>query len=91
MEYEFGLGIRKAAKMFTPAERSQCKFTYCNNRLIFWKKVSEMVRAAWTSTHSIETIISHYGSNLSATQVLKQMRKDKRSEDGYPCAFDLPL
>lgn len=89
MEYEFGLGVRKAAKMFTPAERGRCKFTYCN-RLIFWKKVSEMVRAGWTSTHAIETIISHYGSNLSATQVLKQMRKDKRSENGYPRVFDLP-
>jgi hypothetical protein len=58
--------------------------------LIFWKKVSEMVRAGWTSTHGIETIISHYSSNLSATQILKQMRKDKRSGDGYPCAFDIP-
>jgi hypothetical protein len=72
MEYKFGLGVRKAATMFTPAERGRCKFTY-HDRLIFWKKVSEMARAEWTSTHTIETITSHYGSNLSATQGLMQM------------------
>jgi hypothetical protein len=73
----------KPLKCLPQLKEAGAKFTYCN-RLIFWKKVSKIVCAGWTSTHAIETIISHYGSNLSATQVLKQMRKDKRSEDGYP-------
>jgi hypothetical protein len=90
MEYEFGLGGKKPAKMFTASERGRCKYLYCN-RLVFWKKISEMVRAGWNSTAAIEKVTTHYGSNLSVTKVLAKMRKDKTSEeDGYPRVFDLP-
>ena len=89
MEYEFGLGGKKAAKMFTASERGRCKYSYCN-RLVFWKKISEMVRAGWNSTAAIEKVTTQYGSNLSVTKVLSQMRKDKTSENGYPRVFDLP-
>ena len=87
MEYEFGLGGKKPAKMFTASERGRCKYVYCN-RLVFWKKISEMVRAGWNSTAAIEKVTTYYGSNLSVTKVLAKMRKDKTSNDGYPRVFD---
>ena len=92
MEYEFGLGGKKAAKLFTDKERGADRSRY-SKRLIFWEKISEMVRAGWTSTAAINTVINHYGTNLSVSKVILKMQKDrggKSRKSTYPAVLNLP-
>ena len=81
-EYEFGLANRKAAKDFTAAERGLVKYTY-HRRKVLWDKVAEMVRSGWSANEACNRIYEVYGENLSVTQILNLMRKD-RTNGGHP-------
>jgi len=89
LEYNQGVGDKKAAKLFNVSERGQSRYTY-SNRNVFWKKVSEMIRSGWNCTVAINKIKHHYGSHLSVTKIIKLMRNDSKSPNGYPRIFDLP-
>ena len=86
MEYELGIGGKKATKLFTSKERGKDRYRY-SKRLIFWEKIALMVRAGWTSTTSINKVINHYGTNLSVTRLLKAMQKDRMNKT-YPAVFE---
>jgi hypothetical protein len=47
-EYEFGIGSRKAARLFTAAERGRVKYTY-HRRKVVWDQVALMIRAGHTA------------------------------------------
>ena len=83
-EYESGLGGNKAARLFTSAERGQkeVKFSYCL-RKCFWDVVSNMVRRGHTADVAIGKIYGAYGEQLSVTQILRLIRKD-RNTGGHP-------
>ena len=92
MEYEFGLGGKKAAKLFTDKERgADC--SHYSKRLIFWSKISETVRAGWTSTAAINAVTEHYGTNFSVSKIILEMQKDrgrKSRKSTYPAILNLP-
>ena len=83
-EWEFGIGGRKAAKMFSSSERGtkQVKFSYCL-RKHFWDLVSKMILRGYTHTLAIDKIYDVYGTNLSATKILREIRKDSKI-GGHP-------
>ena len=77
LEYEVGLGGRKAAKDFTSAERGRCKSKYCR-RNVFWTKVNEMIRRGYTSLTAIDKIQEVHGKQLSPTEIIKCLQDDKK-------------
>tara|TARA_B110001452_G_scaffold79558_1_gene65063 strand:+ start:443 stop:2851 length:2409 start_codon:yes stop_codon:yes gene_type:complete len=92
MEYEFGLGGKKAAKLFTDKERGADRSRY-SKRLIFWSKISEMIRSGWTSTAAINAVTEHYGTDLSVSKIILKMQKDrggKSRKSTYPAILNLP-
>ena len=85
-EYNEGLGGKKAAKLFTNRERGRDRSRY-SKRLVFWKKIDQMVRAGNTSTDAVNKVINHYGTNLSVTKTISKMTKDQK-EETYPAILN---
>jgi hypothetical protein len=81
-EYEFGIGGRKAAKDFTAAERGKVKYSY-HRRKVIWDAVAELVRSGWTANTACDRIQEVYGRNLSVTDIINRMRRD-RVNGGHP-------
>ena len=81
-EYEFGVGGRKAAKTFSARERGRVKFKY-SLRNYFWSLMKQMILQGYSHTSAIDKIYSVYGNNLSATQILHEIRKDSKN-GGHP-------
>ena len=81
-EYEFGIGVNKAAKLFTPEERGQVKHRYCL-RKVFWDTVRQMVLSGWSAITACEKINDVYSDKSSISAKLFQMRSD-RNAGGLP-------
>jgi hypothetical protein len=81
-EYEFGVGGRKAAKTFNASERGKVRFNF-SLRKPFWDLVLIMARRGYTHNTAIDKIYSVYSSRLSVTQILREIRKD-RKRGGHP-------
>ena len=47
-----------------------------------------MVHGGWKYTAAIDKIKEHYGHNFCVTEIIKKMREDANSENGYPRIFD---
>ena len=82
MEYNFGLGGRKPARLFTRHERGKCKYTYCRRRVV-WQKVAELIRAGDTAQVAIDKIRLAYGESLPVTTIINRMMADRR-RGGHP-------
>lgn len=82
VEYQYGLGGRKAARLFTRKERGKCRHTYCRRNVV-WSKVAEMVRAGDTAQIAIDKIRVVYGASLSVTTIINRMMAD-RKHGGHP-------
>jgi len=76
MEYEFGIGNRKAAKDSTPQERGRVKHMYSRRKLV-WDKVSEMVRSGWDAAEACNKIYEVYGLQKPVTKIIKYLKRDK--------------
>ena len=81
-EYEFGIGGRKAARLFTAAERGRVKYSY-HRRKVVWDKIAEMIRAGHTAQTAIDRIYQAYGVNTTTTRIINLMRRD-RTTGGHP-------
>lgn len=84
-ECEFGVGGRKAAKLFSAAqERGRVKFQY-SLRKGFWDLYSGMIRRGYTSDTAIilDKIYEVYSSRMSCTEILQLIRRDKKN-GGHP-------
>ena len=77
-EWEFGIGNRKAAKDFSIAERGNCKYAY-HRRKVVWDTVGQMVRSGWNAAEACNKIYSVYGQQSSVTNIINQMRKDRKN------------
>ena len=79
VEYEFGVGGKKPAKLFTARERGKVKFLYSLWKP-FWTLVERMIRFGYSHTNAIEKIESVYcsGRSKSVTQILREIRRDKQ-------------
>lgn len=73
-EYEFGLGGRKPARLFTPAERGRCKYLY-HRRKVVWDQIASMIRAGHTAQSAIEYLYYQYGRDKPVTQIINDMRR----------------
>ena len=78
-EYEFGVGGKKPAKLFTARERGKVKFSYSLWKP-FWTLVERMICFGYSHTNAIEKIESVYcsGRSKSVTQILREIRRDKQ-------------
>ena len=76
MEYEFGIGGRKAAKLFTPAERGACKYKF-HRRKVVWDKIIELIRAGHTAQTAVDTIYDVYGCDKPVTAIINEMRRER--------------
>ena len=77
-EYKFGIGVNKAAKLFTPEERGQVKHRYCLWK-VFWDTVRQMVLSGWSAITACEKINDVYSDKSSISAKLFQMRSDRNS------------
>jgi hypothetical protein len=83
IEYDFGLGGRKAARLFTREERGGKNKHNYYRRNVLWKQVSDMVRAGESAQVAVDRVRAAYGENLSVTATLTKMLADKR-RGGHP-------
>ncbi len=83
-EYEFGIGGRKPAKLFTAQERGKEKFKY-SRRKVAWDTVERLVRAGHTAQVAIDNIYDVYG-NLTVSKLISKLRQDNQN-GGHPRLF----
>jgi hypothetical protein len=76
MEYEFGIGGRKAARLFTPTERGACKYKF-HRRKVVWDKIIELIRAGHTAQTAVDTIYDVYGNDKPVTAIINAMRRER--------------
>jgi hypothetical protein len=86
-EWEFGIGGRKAAKIFNESQRGIVKFNYCL-RKPFWHLVTKMIRLGYCSATAIDKIYSNvYSNGLSTT---KKLQKNKtRCQTRRTCRIEI--
>ena len=82
---EFGIGVNKAAKLFTPEERGAVKHKYCL-RKIFWDTVGHMVLRGWSAITACGKIKDMYSDHSSMSKILVQMRNDQNG-GGLPAVL----
>jgi hypothetical protein len=71
-EYEHGIGNRKPAKDFTPAERGRCAKTYYRRNLV-WQKLELLVRAGHSYEVACNMLQMQYGANRCVTEIIKRI------------------
>ena len=77
-EYEFGVGGKKAAKLFTQEERGQKKFTYCL-RKPFWELFEQMIRHGYNHSSAVDKIEEVY-RNMTFTSILRSIKQASREQ-----------
>ena len=82
-EWLFGIGGRKAARLFTAQERGREKFKYCRRKVV-WDLVGEMVRSGLESNVAIDRIYAVYGANRTTTYIINQLKIDRRNNTLHP-------
>ena len=84
-EYQVGLGGRKAAKLFTTKERGgKVKHKY-HRRNVIWTMVSALVRRGMTADTAIDSIYAVYGQQMSVTNIINGIKRDKK------VGFSIPI
>jgi hypothetical protein len=81
-EYEFGIGGRKAAKLFNTAQRGKNKYKY-HRRKVIWDKIIQLIRRGHTYHTAIDEIYRVYGVESTVTEIINKMRVD-RGRGGHP-------
>ncbi len=80
-EYEVGIGGRKPARLFTPAERGKVKYSY-HRRKVVWDVIASLVRAGDTAQVAIDRIYEVYGAAMTVSHIINMMRRDRRTYNG---------
>ncbi len=70
----------KEAKNFTDKERGAMKYKYYR-RNAFWRKVSELILAGYSSDEACDLIYNCYGHGSSVTKIINLMSMTKRGVD----------
>ena len=79
-EYKFGLGSRKAAKLFDAKDRGKVKYKYCM-RKHFWDLIMKMIQNGYSQNSAIDKVYTVYSG--SVTNILREIRADKK-RGGHP-------
>jgi hypothetical protein len=77
-EYMVGSGGRKAAREFTPTERGRVKHKYTRRKVV-WETILRLMQAGLTSDNAIDRIYAVYGQELTVTEIINRMLRDRRS------------
>jgi hypothetical protein len=89
-EYEFGVGGRKVAKIFSYSERGHSKHKY-HHRKIAWYLISGLVRQGHTADAGKDRIHAVYGGQSSVSNIINGLKRDKerynesRYNESKPC------
>ena len=78
-EWIVGIGGRKPAVEFTPAERGRCKSTF-SKRKVFWERVALMCNGSYTAQKAIDKIRQVLGTHLTVTQTLQALAKHRANK-----------
>jgi hypothetical protein len=78
VEYQTGIGGRKAARDFTARERGADKYRYYRRKHV-WNIVANLVNAGVQARVAVDRIYSHYGANKPVTRIIKDIMHDKRN------------
>jgi Transcriptional activator of glycolytic enzymes len=81
-EYQFGIGGRKPARLFTRGERGKVKYNYYRRNIV-WEVIARLVRAGETAQTAIDRIRIVYGQSSSVTVIVNKMKADRRI-GGHP-------
>jgi hypothetical protein len=78
VEWQFGIGGRKPARLFTVHESGvkQLKSTF-SRRKAFWELMEHLIRSGYTHDGACDRIYQVYGENRSITYILKQIAVHK--------------
>eukprot|EP00980_Cylindrotheca_fusiformis_P006798 scaffold1423_cov74-Cylindrotheca_fusiformis.AAC.1 len=77
-EYIRGIGGRKAAQLFTAAERGRVKHKFTRRKIV-WETIQRLVRSGLSANVAIDRIYEVYGRNNSVTTIINRMRTDKKN------------
>lgn len=81
-EYQFGLGNRKPARLFTTEERGKVSSIYSKQNKV-WKLIQDLInKRSEPSNIIIDAIYAAYG-NESATNIIKNIQRDEKT-GGHP-------
>ena len=75
-EYTQGIGTRKAAQLFSAAERGRVKHKY-HRRKVVWDLVASLVRTGLTANVALDRIYAVYGGGTSVTTIINCLKLDK--------------
>jgi hypothetical protein len=75
-EYEFGIEGRKAARKFNVRERGKNRYNY-HRRKVVWDRIEEKIRQGHTYHTAIDSLYEQYGRDLSVTEIINKMRKER--------------
>jgi hypothetical protein len=85
-EYKQGIDGRKPAEQFTVAERNSrvggVKLKW-HRRNVIWQCMDRLVRGGDTAQVAADKIHQAYGHNLSVTEIINRMMRDRRT-GGHP-------
>ena len=77
MEYQHGVGGRKAARLFSYSERGRSKHRYCRRKVV-WDLIAGLVRQGHTAEAGIDRIYAVYGGQTSVTNIINGLKRDKK-------------
>ena len=81
-EYQFGLGNRKPARLFTTEERGKVSSIYSKRNKV-WKLIQDLInKRSEPSNIIIDAIYAAYG-NESVTNIIKNIQRDEKT-GGHP-------
>jgi hypothetical protein len=85
VEYITGIGGRKPACDFTAQEQGRDKYRFYRRKHV-WDIVVNLVNAGVQARVAIDRIYNHYGANMSVSNIIKDIMRDKRN-GGLPQAL----
>ena len=77
LEFQHGVGGRKAARLFSHSERGRSKHRY-HRRKVVWDLVGGLIRQGHTAEVAIDRIYAVYGGQTSVTNIINGLKADKK-------------
>ena len=83
MEYESGIGGRKAARLFTAQERGRVKHKYTRRKHV-WDLIKLLIQAGLTYQTACDRIYNVYGHATPVTAIINRFNHDKKRGNLHP-------
>lgn len=83
LEYEEGIGGRKAARLFTAQERGRVKHTYTRRKIV-WDLVKKLIRNGLSYELACDRIYKVYGVATPVTAIINHLKNDKKNGTLHP-------